>query len=279
MTFKDTLPPFVASLFFLAACSAGAITPGTDTSSNGTTPSNGAQGGSQGDPQSGGASSASNGDGGGVSSDGGGAHEDAGSSAGSACPCPKNYYCDLATNACVAGCLDETQCPDGWTCDTNKRTCSAPPMPKLAGCPIPPGTPGVDGGAAATCSGVTPLGTDVAQTCKTGALPAAKGGVVKDGVYVLAATEYYSSACTTGSYSATIYVCAGTWATYAGAIGAAGSDGTATATYANNGVTLTPTCPAGGAAGTTPYDATDYTLTIYTADGSGGGWADHYTRQ
>jgi hypothetical protein len=128
---------------------------------------------------------------------------------------------------------------------------------------------------------VAALGADVAQTCKTGTLPVGKGGVVKDGVYVLTSTDYYSSACTTGSFAATFYVCGGTWATNAAAKGAADNGSSATATYANGSLTLTTTCPAGVAATTQSYDATDYSITLYTdaGTGTGSGWADHYTRQ
>jgi len=130
--------------------------------------------------------------------------------------------------------------------------------------------------AGATCNGVTPLGKDVTQTCKTGALPAAKGGTVKDGVYVLMSTDFYSSSCTSGTYASTIYVCGGTWAISQGGTVASSAGSTATATFSGTTLTLATTCGGSGSMGS-PYDATDSTITIYTTSGlDTGGYADHY---
>lgn len=41
------------------------------------------------------------------------------------CPCPKGSYCDLATNACVVGCIAEGECPAGQFCDVDARKCEA----------------------------------------------------------------------------------------------------------------------------------------------------------
>lgn len=39
------------------------------------------------------------------------------------CPCPKESYCDLASNTCRAGCVEDGQCLAGRFCDTAKRSC------------------------------------------------------------------------------------------------------------------------------------------------------------
>lgn len=39
------------------------------------------------------------------------------------CPCPKMSFCEVVSNTCKAGCLDDTQCGTGQYCDTAARTC------------------------------------------------------------------------------------------------------------------------------------------------------------
>lgn len=39
------------------------------------------------------------------------------------CPCPKESYCDLASNMCVAGCLEDSHCATGRICDAGPRQC------------------------------------------------------------------------------------------------------------------------------------------------------------
>jgi hypothetical protein len=42
----------------------------------------------------------------------------------SSCPCPKETYCDLASNTCQIGCTTDTECDLGRICDSANRTCS-----------------------------------------------------------------------------------------------------------------------------------------------------------
>jgi hypothetical protein len=39
------------------------------------------------------------------------------------CPCPKESYCDIASNNCKIGCTDDTQCSTGRICDSDARMC------------------------------------------------------------------------------------------------------------------------------------------------------------
>lgn len=39
------------------------------------------------------------------------------------CPCPLESYCDLASNSCKVGCLEDGQCAKGRYCDTATRSC------------------------------------------------------------------------------------------------------------------------------------------------------------
>lgn len=39
------------------------------------------------------------------------------------CPCPSESYCNLGTNMCVVGCLDDTNCAKGRICDSASRKC------------------------------------------------------------------------------------------------------------------------------------------------------------
>jgi hypothetical protein len=40
------------------------------------------------------------------------------------CPCPRESYCDLESNRCVAGCLEDDQCaPTGRICEPSTRQC------------------------------------------------------------------------------------------------------------------------------------------------------------
>jgi Cys-rich repeat protein len=39
------------------------------------------------------------------------------------CPCPKESYCNLASNMCMAGCLEDAHCATGRICDTGARQC------------------------------------------------------------------------------------------------------------------------------------------------------------
>lgn len=248
----------VAPLALLAgACSGTSIRPSTDTA--GTDADGGGGGGAA--TQEGGAPVTGN---------------DAGIVLPATCPCPTGSYCDLATNTCKIGCTDSSQCAPSDTCDVSTRTCETPKA-GLSSCPIPAAA-AADGGAA--CNGVTPLGKDVTQTCKMGTLPVAKGGAVRDGVYVLTSTDFYSATCQSGTYASTIYVCNGTWAISQGGTVATSASSTATATFSGTSMTLTTTCGGTGAGTATPYDATDTGITIYTASGiDTGGYADHYTRQ
>src|SRR5262245_47818498 len=41
----------------------------------------------------------------------------------SACPCPKETYCDLPTNTCKVGCVELDGCGPGRVCDVASRTC------------------------------------------------------------------------------------------------------------------------------------------------------------
>lgn len=41
----------------------------------------------------------------------------------STCPCPKDSYCDLSTNTCVLGCLDDSYCSTGKFCDMTAKLC------------------------------------------------------------------------------------------------------------------------------------------------------------
>lgn len=41
------------------------------------------------------------------------------------CPCPKETYCDLASNSCKRGCTDDTNCNVGEVCDSAARSCMA----------------------------------------------------------------------------------------------------------------------------------------------------------
>ena len=41
----------------------------------------------------------------------------------SGCPCPKESYCNLGSNTCVAGCLDDDTCQTGRICDAGSRQC------------------------------------------------------------------------------------------------------------------------------------------------------------
>src|SRR4051794_31492884 len=43
------------------------------------------------------------------------------------CPCPLGSYCNLATDSCIAGCTDTTQCETPQICNTVTRQC-------LSGC-------------------------------------------------------------------------------------------------------------------------------------------------
>jgi hypothetical protein len=43
----------------------------------------------------------------------------------SSCPCPLESYCDLATNRCKKGCVEDAQCSQGKICLTDSRTCVA----------------------------------------------------------------------------------------------------------------------------------------------------------
>ncbi len=265
-----------APLALIVACSGTSIRPGSDTGSTDPTADGGHGGGT-----SGGDAATGGGGGGGDGSCTPACAEGSVCTNGtctvlpSMCPCPTGSYCDLSTNSCKVGCTDASQCPAGATCDTSTRTCQKP-KPALAGCPIPAGT-AVDGGVG-TCNGVTPLGKDVAQVCKAGTMPVAHGGVVKDGIYVLVATDYFGASCSAASFAATVYVCGNTWGVSEGAQVASAAVTTRSVTFTGTSFTQATTC--GGSGNTTsPYDATDTALTIYTADGTGGGFVDHYARQ
>lgn len=39
------------------------------------------------------------------------------------CPCPEESYCDLATNSCRIGCIDDKSCKSGRVCDTAMAMC------------------------------------------------------------------------------------------------------------------------------------------------------------
>ena len=41
----------------------------------------------------------------------------------SRCPCPRGWYCDLATSSCVAGCLGDDDCEAGSFCEVAARSC------------------------------------------------------------------------------------------------------------------------------------------------------------
>jgi hypothetical protein len=41
------------------------------------------------------------------------------------CPCPGESYCELASNTCKAGCLEDAGCSAGRICDTDRRQCRA----------------------------------------------------------------------------------------------------------------------------------------------------------
>jgi hypothetical protein len=41
------------------------------------------------------------------------------------CPCPVESYCDLSSDSCKAGCLDDSQCSTGRICDSSVRQCKA----------------------------------------------------------------------------------------------------------------------------------------------------------
>lgn len=43
----------------------------------------------------------------------------------STCPCPKESYCDLATNSCKVGCTEQDQCNAGRYCDEAARSCKS----------------------------------------------------------------------------------------------------------------------------------------------------------
>jgi hypothetical protein len=69
----------------------------------------------------------------------------------------------------------------------------------------------VDGGACSSdvpsggaCNTIVDVGTAVAPTCATGALPTGTGGAIVDGTYVLTSQTYYDGACPSVPISATL---------------------------------------------------------------------------
>jgi len=50
---------------------------------------------------------------------------------GQACPCPKEFYCNLTTSTCASGCAADSDCNTGATCNTSTRQCSDNTTPSL----------------------------------------------------------------------------------------------------------------------------------------------------
>jgi len=124
---RSTLLLAVTLAFLGAACSSPS--PGASTgggSDSGATSS----GGSSGAASSGGSSSgATSGTTGSVSCPGGCpdgtvCEQGACTAIPASCPCPKETYCDLATNTCKVGCLADADCDAHRICDLDARTCS-----------------------------------------------------------------------------------------------------------------------------------------------------------
>ncbi len=259
-SFARPLVASLATLLLLVGCSGTKVPDGSNpTATDGGGGINGGGGGTGGggDPHS------------------GGGKPDGGSSAGGACPCALESYCDLTTNTCKPGCTDETQCNPGRSCDLANRVCKD----KCSGaacaaqsCPAPAPAAGQ------TCNGIKPDGAEIGVVCKTGAPPMPAGGVITEGAYVLSAVELHQTGCVPSSARGQLFICGSTWSfafDHAGTVSAA----TTTATSATAlSYSLAQTCPAiaGGTPEVIRYDATPTTLTVYsgTADAVE---VDHYT--
>ena len=116
-----------------------------------------------------------------------------------------------------------------------------------------------DGG----CNGLTQLGAPVTPTCDPGSAPAAAGGTIVDGTYLLTESRFYGS-CSTEPLAETLVVAQGIVQSIA--TGAGGGAIRASVSYqlGANGTTLaeTQTCPA-PVQTTVRFSATPSTLTIY----------------
>ncbi|HET6148436.1 MAG TPA: hypothetical protein VFH68_12965 [Polyangia bacterium] len=116
-----------------------------------------------------------------------------------------------------------------------------------------------DGG----CNGLTQLGAPVTPTCDPGSAPAAAGGLIVDGTYVLTESHFYGG-CSTVPLLETLVIAQGTVQSLA--TGADATEIRASVSYqlGGNGTTLAQnqTCPA-KVQTAVRFSATPTTLTIY----------------
>jgi hypothetical protein len=123
---------------------------------------------------------------------------------------------------------------------------------------------GNDGGLAdGLCNPLTQLGTPVTPTCHDGAPPAAKGGTIVDGTYVLTETHFFGD-CSNRALAETVVIAQGTVQSIATEPDGSVQLKTVTATLGQNGTTLSEnqTCPI-RVMTSISFDATPTTLTIY----------------
>ena len=116
---------------------------------------------------------------------------------------------------------------------------------------------------AAGCNSLSQLGAPVTPTCDPGSAPAAAGGTIVDGTYVLTASRFYG-ACSTEPLAETLVVAQGTVQSVATGADASAIRASVSYQLAANGTTLaeTQTCPA-RVQTTIRFSATPTTLTIY----------------
>jgi hypothetical protein len=130
-------------------------------------------------------------------------------------------------------------------------------------CALPP--PAAD---AADCNGATLAGSPVASTCSGAEPPAATGGAIEDGVYVLDSVVYYGTCPTAATMTqATWYVCGSQWATAQGF----GTLEQLAATVVRGGTSLTATLTCGGSSTVTwQYSASPGQLALAIGTASTG---------
>lgn len=119
----------------------------------------------------------------------------------------------------------------------------------------------------AGCNTVMNKATAITQTKGTGSAPSFMGGAVSDGTYAMTKWEVFGKTPSTTPITETLIVKGTKWEMVA-------QSGTITArsnfdaTLGFTDITLTPTCPAGGKAQTSPYTATSTKIVSGKTDGS-----------
>lgn len=145
-------------------------------------------------------------------------------------------------------------------------------------CPAPAGIPAGDGGL--TCNGVALQGSPMTTNCHQGPPPTAKGGTIKDGVYVLDQLDFYGdpNSCPKEQERIVWDICGTAWSSVQDfGNGAVYYNVTASPSAVPGQITLDLKCPSLTTV-QDRYDAASDSLTLYISI-NGGTRLDRFKRQ